>query len=63
MAPGPGTYDQSTLSMQKEVEKMTTNTARHAAFGVGERFVKAKPTDPAAVSHRISHPSNACLLT
>ena len=62
-APGPGAYDQSTLSMQKEVEKMTTNTTRHAAFGVGERFVKPKPTDSAAVSHLVSKPFHTCLLT
>lgn len=49
-APGPGAYDQSTLSMQTEVEKMATNTARHGAFGVGERFVKLKAPDSAAVS-------------
>lgn len=32
---------------------MTTNTARHGAFGVGERFVNAKPPDSAAVSHHL----------
>ena len=58
MVPGPGAYDQATLSMQKEVERMTSNTARHAAFGVGERFVKSKPTDPAAVSQFLTH----CML-
>lgn len=54
VAPGPGAYDQSTLSMQKEVEKMTTNTARHGAFGMGERFVKPKQPDSAAVSYPMS---------
>ena len=49
-APGPGAYDQSTLSMQTEVEKRTTNTARHGAFGVGERFAQSKAPDSAAVS-------------
>lgn len=49
-APGPGAYDQSTMSMQTEVEKRTTNTARHGAFGVGERFAQSKAPDSAAVS-------------
>ena len=47
---GPGAYDQSILSMQTEVEKRTTNTARHGAFGVGERFAQSKAPDSAAVS-------------
>ena len=46
--------------MQKDVEKMTTNTARHGAFGVGERFAKPKLPDSAAVSHLNTH---AFLLT
>lgn len=62
VAPGPGAYDQSTLSMQKEVEKMTTNTARHGAFGMGERFAKAKQPDSAAVSHLMSQPVCADLF-
>ena len=36
--------------MQTEVEKRATNTARHGAFGVGDRFVKPRAPDSAAVS-------------
>ena len=49
-APGPGSYDHNVLSMQTELEKKTSNTARHGAFGVGERFVKPRPPDSASVS-------------
>ncbi|KAA6422522.1 MAG: hypothetical protein FRX49_07383 [Trebouxia sp. A1-2] len=58
-APGPGAYDQSTLSMQTEVEKRTTNTARHGAFGVGERFAQSKAPDSSAGPGSYSAPSTA----
>ena len=50
--------------MQKDVEKMTTNTARHGAFGVGERFAKPKLPDSADVSHSLKPKQLCvCLLT
>ena len=36
--------------MQTELDKKSSNTARHGAFGVGERFVKPKQPDSASVS-------------